>query len=277
MSEKQFYGHGLPDVDLAQLNGTLIVIEGGDGAGRTTQCQLLRDAIERLGYPSIEAGLKRSRLVGRELMEAMRSNVLCPRTLGLFYATDFADQMETVVIPALRAGFVVIADRYIYTLMARDIVRGADPKWIRGVYGFALIPDLIFCLRVSPRILAERSLQKSGVLNYWESGMDVQRSGDMHQCFIYYQNRLWHQFSQMKDEYGFVMVNGNRDPLLIHREMRDVVAKVLEDHGAKNRPAKGDGAKTASTKARADSKGSDKGPEKSNGETVPAVAARLFT
>jgi dTMP kinase len=233
---KKFYGKGIPDVTPKQLNGTLIVVEGGDGAGRTTQCQMLRDAIERLGYPTIESGLKRSRLVGRELIEAMQSNVLCPRTLGLFYATDFADQLETVVIPALRAGFVVIADRYMYTLIARDIVRGADPEWIRGVYGFAPVPDLVFYLRVSPRILAERSLQKMGVLNYWESGMDVQRSGDMHQCFIYYQNRLWHQFNQMKDEYNFVMINGNRDPGPIHKEMQQIVAKVLDEHVARNRP-----------------------------------------
>ncbi|MFN8389735.1 MAG: thymidylate kinase [Bdellovibrionota bacterium] len=230
MLSKRFYRHALPDVDLQALKGTLIVIEGGDGAGRTTQCQLLRDAVERLGYPAIEVGLKRSRLVGRELMEAMQSNVLCPRTLGLFYATDFADQLETVMIPALRAGFVVIADRYIYTLMARDIVRGADPAWIRGVYGFALVPDMIFYLKVSPRILAERSLQKNGMLNYWESGMDIQRNGDMHQCFIYYQNRLFQQCNQMKDEFGFVMVNGNRDAALIHREIRDDVAKLLEAH-----------------------------------------------
>lgn len=234
---KKFYNHALTGIDPSQLKGTLIVVEGGDGAGRTTQCQLLRDSIERLGYPTIEAGLKRSRLVGQELMEAMHSNVLCPRTLGLFYATDFADQLETVIIPSLRAGFVVLADRYIYTLIARDIVRGADPEWIKEVYGFALIPDLVFYLRVSPKTLAERSLQKNGVLNYWESGMDVQRSGDMHQCFIYYQNRLWSQFNQMKDEYNFVMINGNRDQSLIHKEMQQVVAKILESHAERNRPS----------------------------------------
>jgi dTMP kinase len=96
---KKFFNHPLAGVDPSQLRGTLIVVEGGDGAGRTTQCQLLRDSVERLGYPTIEAGLKRSRLVGQELMEAMESNVLCPRTLGLFYATDFADQLETIIIP----------------------------------------------------------------------------------------------------------------------------------------------------------------------------------
>lgn len=235
--EKKFYGKGLPGLDLSQLRGTLIVIEGGDGAGRTTQSQLLRNAIERMGYPTIEVGLKRSQLVGKELRDAMESNVLCPRTLGLFYATDFADQLENVVVPALRAGFVVVADRYIYSLIARDVVRGADPKWIRGVYSFSLVPDLIFYLRVSPRILAERSLQKNGVLNYWESGMDIQRSGDMHQCFIYYQNRLWQQFNAMNEEFGFKMINGNREPMLIHKEMLPAVREVLEEHGRRMRLA----------------------------------------
>lgn len=227
MEKYRFYGHGLPGVDLSQLKGSLVVVEGGDGAGRSTQCELLRDSIERMGFPVIDVGLKRSRLVGTELIEAMQSNVLCPRTLGLFYATDFADQLENVIIPSLRAGFVVLADRYIYTLIARDVVRGADPQWIRGVYGFALVPHLIFYLKVTPRLLAERSLQKSGVLNYWESGMDIQRSGDMHQCFIYYQNRIAHQLNEMKNEYNFVAINGNRDPAPIHREMREYVAQFL--------------------------------------------------
>lgn len=228
--EKRFYTNGIQGVDLKLLKGALLVVEGGDGAGRSTQVRLLRDAIERLGYPTAEVGLKRSRLVGKELIDAMRSNVLCPRTLGLFYATDFADQLENEVIPALRAGFVVVADRYIYSLIARDVVRGADPAWIRKVYGFALVPDLIFYLRVSSRVLAERSLLKSGFLNYWESGMDIQRSGDMHQCFIYYQNRLWQQFSQMKDEYSFNMINGNRDPLLIHKDIRQIATRFLQEH-----------------------------------------------
>lgn len=230
MKTRECYGPQPPNVDLTQLRGALLVIEGGDGAGRSTQVSLLRNAIERLGYPTTEFGLKRSHLVGGELERAMESNVICPRTLGLFYATDFADQLEHVVVPALRSGFVVVADRYIFTLMARDIVRGAAPEWIRSVFGFAIKPDMIFCLRVSPKVLAQRTLMKSGCLNYWESGMDIQRSGDMYECFIYYQNRLWQQFNSMAEEYGFHVVNGNRDVQTVHREIVDRVKTFLPRH-----------------------------------------------
>lgn len=227
MEKRHSYGTEIPNLDISQLRGALLVVEGGDGAGRSTQVSLLRNAIERLGYPTTEFGLKRSRLVGEELTRAMKSNVICPRTLGLFYATDFADQLERVIMPALRSGFVVVADRYIYTLMARDMIRGADPEWIRSVFSFALRPDLTFYLRVSPKILAQRTLLKSGCLNYWESGMDIQRSGDMHECFIYYQNRLWQQFHAMTEEFGFNIVNGNRDVQTVHTEIFEVVKRFL--------------------------------------------------
>jgi dTMP kinase len=162
MKAKRFYGKGLPGVKLEELGGVLIVIEGPDGSGRSTQSSLLRAWLEHLGYPTAEIGLKRSGLVGVHLEEAMGGNVLCPLTLNLFYATDFADQLENSMISALRAGFVVVADRYIYTLMARGLLRGADREWLREIYGVAPVPDLSFYLKVSPKALAERSLQKTG-------------------------------------------------------------------------------------------------------------------
>jgi dTMP kinase len=125
MKPKRFYGKGLPGVDPALIKGTLIVIEGSDGAGRSTQIDFLQNWLERKGYPTVVVGLKRSELVGEALAEAMKGNTLTATTLKLFYATDFADQLERVIIPSLKAGFVVLADRYIYTLMARDIVRGS--------------------------------------------------------------------------------------------------------------------------------------------------------
>lgn len=224
---KYFYGQGIPRVDRSELTGTLVVVEGSDGAGRSTQVRLLRDWLERLGYPAIEIGLKRSELVGPELEEAMRGNVLCPTTLSLFYATDLADQIESNVLPALRAGFVVVADRYIYTLMARDIVRGASAAWLRQVYGFAIIPDVVFYLKVRPAVLAERSFQKDGQLDYWESGMDIQRSGDMYQCFIRYQNRIARSYARMSREYAFELVDGNREPFEIHRSIQSIVRPVV--------------------------------------------------
>src|SRR5204863_7479790 len=164
---------------LEQLKGELIVVEGADGSGRSTQMDLLRNWLERRGYPTVNVGLKRSMLVSRELEQAMGGNILGTRTLSLFYATDFADQLENRIIPALRSGFSVLADRYIYTLMARAIVRGVEPPWIREVYSIALVPDAVFYLAVSPKNLVERNQRQHAVLDYWKSGMDMHRTANM--------------------------------------------------------------------------------------------------
>jgi len=224
---KRFFGRGIPRVETAELVGRLVVIEGSDGSGRSTQVKLLRDFFERLGHPTVEIGLKRSVLVGPELEEVMRGNELCPTTLSLFYATDLADQLEATVLPALRAGFIVVADRYCYTPMARDIVRGASSAWLKQVYGFALVPDLVVYLKVRPATLAERSILKDGHLDYWESGMDIQRSGDMYQCFIRYQTRMARAYARMVKEHSFEVIDGNRGPLEIHRSIQAVARTII--------------------------------------------------
>lgn len=228
MAAKKFYGEGLPGLDLDSLSGLLIVIEGADGSGRSVQSTLLRDWLGKLGYPTTEIGLKRSGLVASELGEAMQGNTLNPRTISLFYATDFIDQLENSLIPALRAGFIVIADRYIYTLMARDIVRGADRDWIQGVYGPAIVPDMRIFLKVRPQKLAERSFQKSGALNYWESGMDIVRSGDMYECFVRYQSKVGLEFNRLCKQYDFDVLDGNRDIALIQRDIQQRVTSLLQ-------------------------------------------------
>jgi dTMP kinase len=227
MKTKRYYGKGLPNVDLTQLKGTLIVIEGSDGAGRSTQIGFLQNWLERKGFPTVMVGLKRSELVGEALAEAMKGNTLNALTLNLFYATDFADQLERVIIPSLKAGFVVLADRYIYTLMARDIVRGSSMDWLKEIYGFALVPDAVFYLNTSPKILAERNFQKRGFLDYWESGMDIQRVGGMYDNFIKYQNRLHKVFQTLQREYGFHSIAGSRSPVSIAKEIRARVEKIL--------------------------------------------------
>ena len=216
---KQFYGKGIPRVVLEELKGQLIVIEGADGSGRSTQIDLLRSWLERRGYPTVNVGLKRSMLVSRELEQAMRGNILGTRTLSLFYATDFADQLENRIIPALRAGFIVLADRYIYTLMSRAIVRGVEPAWIRDVYSIALVPDAVFYLAVSPKILIERNLRKHAVLDHWESGMDLHLSSSMYASFIEYQRQIQKEFKAMQQHYGFETINGNRAPRAIQNEL----------------------------------------------------------
>src|SRR6476659_4781622 len=140
-SERRYYGHGIPGVDLAELAGKLIVVEGADGSGRSTQIARLVDWLEAGGHATVQVGLKRSTLVSAELEQAQEGNILSRTTLSLFYATDFADQLENVILPALKAGFIVLADRYIYTLMARDMVRGMDEPWLKNLYGVALEPD----------------------------------------------------------------------------------------------------------------------------------------
>ena len=218
-----FYGRGLPGIDAAELHGRLIVVEGADGSGRSTQIMMLRDALERAGHATVDFGLKRSRLVGQELDDAMKGNILSPRTLALFYATDFADQLENRIVPALKAGFAVLSDRYIYTLMARALVRGAEREWLQQVYGIALIPDAVFYLGVNPKILAERNFRKNFVLDYWEAGMDVRRTGDMYENFIRYQREIQKEFRAMGSLYEFETINGNRAPDTI---FRDLLAKI---------------------------------------------------
>ncbi len=227
-SSMHFYGKGIPGVDTKELRGKLIVVEGGDGAGRTTQIILLKEWLERLGYPVTEVGLRQSELMGKELMEIMKGNMLCPLTLSLFYMTDFADQLENTIFPALRAGFVVLADRYIYTLMARHIVRSVSKDWLKEVCGIALIPNQVFYIKAKPQTLAERTFQKSGNLDFWESGMDIERSDDIYRCFIKYQRALSHEFDAMAKSYKFITVNGEKDALSVHAEIVSSVRSILK-------------------------------------------------
>src|SRR2546423_7066734 len=182
-SDRRFYGHGVPRVDLEQLAGKLIVVEGADGSGRSTQIAMLVEWLEGSGHATVQVGLKRSTLVSEELDRAQQGNILSRTTLSLFYATDFADQLENIILPALKSGFIVLADRYIYTLMARDMVRGMDETWLKNLYGMAVEPDAVFYLNVPPEELVQRNFAKNLSLDYWESGMDIGLSRDMFDSF----------------------------------------------------------------------------------------------
>ena len=226
---KRFYGQELPGVDPSLLRGKLIVIEGPDASGRSTQVAMLKDWLEAEGYGVTNVGLRRSTLVSKQLDQAKQGNVLNPITLSLFYATDFADQFENVIIPALRSGFVVLADRYIYTLMARDLIRGADPAWLESLYSIALVPDAVFYLRVSTKQLVGRSLDKEATLDYWESGMDLGRSRDLFHSFMKYQRLIQAEFARMQERYGFEVIDGNRSIRTIFRDLQAKIKNVLED------------------------------------------------
>ena len=226
-AQHRFYGHGLPHIDLSQLSGRLIAVEGADGSGRSTQISALVQWLEGRGHATIQVGLKRSTLVSEELDKAQTGNILSHTTMSLFYATDFADQLENVIIPALRAGFMVLADRYIYTLMARDLVRGANEKWLKNLYGIALVPDAVFYLKVSPEILVQRNFAKSHTLDYWESGMDLGLSRDMFDSFLKYQGLLIEKFNQLRRTYDFEILDGSRSPAEISADLRQKTEAVI--------------------------------------------------
>ena len=227
LTEKKFFGRQLPELRDAKFSGKLFAIEGADGSGRSTQIAQLSAWLEANGYAVRHIGLRRSNLVGEELENAKQGNVLTHTTLSLFYATDFFDQLVHEMIPALRAGLVVLADRYIYTLMARDIVRGADRDWTKNLYSPALVPDAVFYFRVGARQLVERNFQKNATLDYWESGMDLGISRDMFDSFIKYQRMLQAQFQLMQKEYGFQIVNANLRIDGIQRELRKKIGGML--------------------------------------------------
>jgi dTMP kinase len=226
-SERRFYGHGIPRVDLEQLAGKLIVVEGADGSGRSTQIAMLVEWLEGNGHATTQVGLKRSTLVSEELDKAQQGNILSRTTLSLFYATDFADQIENIILPALKSGFIVLADRYIYTLMARDMVRGMDETWLKNLYGIALEPDTVFYLNVPPEELVQRNFAKNMALDYWESGMDIGLSRDLFDSFMQYQRAVEQTFRQMQNTYGFTIVDGMRSADAINADLRKKINAVL--------------------------------------------------
>ena len=230
MARFNFFGEGLPDIDLAELKGKLIVLEGTDGVGRSTQIGLLKQWLENHGHAVLDTGMTRSALAGKRLKIAKEGHTLGGITMSLFYATDFADRLENEIIPALRAGFIVLTDRYTYSLMARAIVRGADPEWLREVYGFALIPDAIFYLRVQIDDLVTRVLQ-SGGFNYWEAGMDLHMGEDLYESFVRYQKWLLAEFDKMVEVYGFQPIDAARSVEDVFNDLRDRVDAVIARNG----------------------------------------------
>src|SRR5258707_1781212 len=226
-THRRFYGHGIPGVKLDELVGKLIVVEGADGSGRSTQIARLVEWLETSGHATVQVGLKRSTLVSEELERAQEGNILSRTTLSLFYATDFADQLENIILPALKAGFIVLADRYIYTLMARDMVRGMDEAWLKNLYGIAPEPDAVFYLNVPPEDLVQRTFAKNASLDYWESGMDIGLSRVLFDSFINYQTTMEKTFRHLQRIYGFSIVDGRGSTEAINAELRKKISAVL--------------------------------------------------
>jgi dTMP kinase len=225
------YGKGIPYLGDRSVKGRLIVIEGPDASGRSTQITMISSKLEADGHAVLNTGLRRSELISQGILEAKRNLVLGKRTISLFYAADFADQLENKIIPALHSGYVVLADRYIYTLMVRDAVRGISTTWSHNLFGFAMKPHLVFYLDVDPNELVHRVFQKNSSLDYYESGADLGLSDNMLKSFLIYQGLLAKQFQKMQKKYGLVPINGNRSMMEIHKDLRDKVDYFLKNDG----------------------------------------------
>ena len=223
----EFYGEGLPGIDMAELQGRLIVIEGPDGVGRSTQIAMLKSWLESNGHAVLDTGLTRSELAGKGIDQAKEGHTLGPIALTLFYATDLADRLENEMIPALRAGFIVLTDRYVYSLIARAIVRGAEPEWIKSVYGLALKPDAIFYLRANVNHLITRVLRGPTGFDYWESGMDLHLGEDRFDCFVEYQTRMLAVFDSMAEQYGFNVIDASKSIDLIYKDLQRRIGRLL--------------------------------------------------
>jgi len=206
----EFYGEGIKYLKDTEIKGRLIVIEGPDGSGRSTQIQSIIAKLESDGHAVVNTGLKRSELIGQGILDAKQKLPLGKKTLTLFYAADFVDQLEHKIIPALQAGYIVLADRYMYTLIARSIVRGLSRRWSHDLFGFAPKADLVFFIDVKPDELFHRVFQKYGTLDYYESGADIGLSDDMYDSFIQYQLKMAKEFSKMAKQYHMVRIDGNK-------------------------------------------------------------------
>ena len=223
----RYYGRGIPYLPMGDYPGKLIAIEGTDGVGRSTQIQLLREWLEVKGYGVVETGWTRSPLMQPTIELAKSSNTLNKLTFVLLYATDFADRLEKEIVPALKAGFIVLSDRYIFTALARAGVRGIDRPWLRSLYGFAIAPHLVFYLKLDVETLIRRVLAARG-MDFWESGMDLKHGDDIYDSFRAYQGRLLREYASMADEFHFSVLDARRSIDHIQTELQRQVGAFLE-------------------------------------------------
>ena len=236
MNKATFYGAGFPYRDFGNLPGKLIVLEGTDGVGRSTQVKMLRNWLEEEGYAVSDTGLTRSELTAAGLEAAKSGHTLGPITMSLFYAADFADRLENLIIPALQAGFVVLSDRYFYSVVARDSIRGISSTWSKQLYGIALKPDLILYMKASIPSLVTRLIHGRG-LNYWESGMDLHLADNLYDSFVQYQGLILEQFDIMAKEYNFMTIDADPTEDKIFEELKKPILELLHNRLTKgNKP-----------------------------------------
>lgn len=207
------------------VEGRLIIVEGVDGSGKSTQIRLLEKWLRYNGMPVFFTEWNSSKQVKEIISKGKKKNLLTPTTFSLLHATDFAARYERNILPLLRAGYTVLADRYIYTAFARDVVRGCSPEWVRHVYGFAIKPTIAFYFRVPVEISFDRIVKSRPKLKYYEAGMDLNLSNDPFESYRIFQGRIIEQYESMIETEGFTVIDGTTD---IEEQQKRVRQKVME-------------------------------------------------
>ncbi len=205
-------------------SGVLICVEGIDGSGKSTQIELLHSWLKSKNIDVILTQWNSSELISNTTKKAKKKNLLSGRTFSLLHAVDFADRLERTIKPALKAGFVVLADRYVYTAFARDVAREVDPRWVRNMYGFAIKPDMTFYFDVSPKDSLER-ICSNRQPKFYEAGMDMKLSNNPYKSYVLFQNRIVEQYKSMIDEFDLIKIDALET---IHDKQKFIRQKVFE-------------------------------------------------
>lgn len=213
--------------------GKLFIVEGVDGSGKSTQIDLLKKWLEAQGYSVFFTEWNSSELVKETTREAKKKNLLTPTTFSLLHATDFADRLYYQIIPPLKAGMIVLADRYAYTAFARDVVRGVSPQWVRNLYGFAVKPDISFYFDVPIQIACDRILSNRTEIKFHEAGMDLGLSPDARESFRIFQGRIMDEYKKMIDEFGLTMIDARMEIHDQQNVVRDEVKEALKGYSKK--------------------------------------------
>jgi dTMP kinase len=210
-----------------RIKGKLIVVEGIDGSGKSTQLHLLDKWLRHLGVLVFNTEWNSSDVVKEITSKGKKKALLTPTTFSLLHATDFADRYERNILPLLRAGYYVLADRYVYTAYARDAVRGCNPRWVRRVYNFAARPDASFYYHVPVEVAVKRILTGRPKLKYYEAGMDLNLSNDEYESYRIFQSRIIEEYKAMASKEGFRVMDGTLSIEQQQRLMREQVLALL--------------------------------------------------
>jgi dTMP kinase len=208
--------------------GRLIAVEGLDGSGKSTQIYLLKRWLELEGLKVFFSEWNSSALVKSATSKGKKRELLTPTTFSLIHATDFADRYERQLVPLLRAGYIVLCDRYVFTAFARDVVRGCPPKWVRGIYNFALHPDITFFFKSKLEVSLKRILDGRPQLKYFEAGMDLHLSSDPYESFRIFQGRILEQYLAMSTEFNFVVIDANERVECQQQIVRQIVQSKID-------------------------------------------------